>query len=488
MGFPQGPVSQPAGQPAPQPRSNLSHKVIALTVACALFMGQLDNSVVLVALPAMARTFVVRAVDLSPGVTVYVLVQAVLLPISNWLAERLGARRVFIFALVSFCLASICCGISHTLAQFILSRIFQGAAAALMIPVARIILLRSTRKEDLISATAISTVPMLVAPTLGPAVGGLITTYVSWPWIFFLNLPIGVLAVASARRFLPHLAGEPGRAFDWLGFILVAAGIVGVLSSLDYASEGTVRWGPAIGLMAAGLLLSLVAIRHLRRHPNPIVSLRSTRVKNYVITTLGGGALVRLPMRAASFVLPLLFQFELGFTAFQAGLMLLALNGGDLVLKFITTPTLRRHGFRTALLGSSGVMVILLGACAFFSQTTPVWLMVVVLTLCGMARSLLFTGMSTLAFADVPPAELGSATVLWNMAQQVTNALGVSIAAITLNFVAGALHQPAGYVGRYNCLAALLVTAAIGALSLLEFRKLAPDAGAAISGHRTGRG
>jgi len=464
--------------------SRSSHRIIALTVAFALFMAQLDSSVVLVALPAMARSFAVRAVDLSPGVTVYVLVQAVLLPISNWIAERHGARRVFVFALVFFCAASIGCGMSHTFAQFIGARVLQGAAAALMIPVARIILLQSTRKEDLISATAISTVPMLVAPTLGPAVGGLITTYASWPWIFFLNIPFGVLAVMSARRFLPDLPGQPGRGFDGRGFMLTAASIVGVLAGLDYMSEASVRWTPAIVLTAGGLALGVLAVRHLWRHPDPIISLHSARVRTYSITALGGGALVRLPMRAAAFVLPLLFQFELGYTAFQAGLMLLALNGGDLVLKVITTRTLRAHGFRTVLLVSGAAMVALTGACAWFSVSTPLWLMIVVLTACGMARSLLFTGMSTLSFADVPTAELGSATVLWNMMQQVTNALGVSIAAITLNFVAAALHQPAGYIGHYNCLAALLVTSALGALALLEFRKLSPDAGAMISGHR----
>ncbi len=447
-------------------------------------MGQLDSSVVLVALPAMARSFAVRAVDLSPAVTVYVLVQAVLLPVSNWIAERLGARRVFVFALVFFCIASVCCGLSHTFAQFISARVLQGAAAALMIPVARIILLQSTRKEDLISATAISTVPMLVAPTLGPAVGGLITTYASWPWIFFLNIPFGVLAVIAAQRYLPDVPGQPAKTFDGRGFALTAASIVGVLTGLNYMSEATVHWTPAVLLIAGGLVLGVFAVRHLQRHADPIVSLYSIRVRTYSITALSGGALVRMPMRAAAFVLPLLFQFELGYSAFQAGLMLLALNGGDLVLKVITTRTLRRHGFRTVLLASGAAMVVLTAACAWFSVSTPVWLMVVVLAACGMARSLLFTGMSTLSFADVPPAELGSASVLWNMMQQIVNALGVSVAAITLNFVASAFDQPAGYIGHYNCLAALLVTSAIGALALLQFRKLLPDAGAAVSGHR----
>jgi EmrB/QacA subfamily drug resistance transporter len=459
-------------------------RVIALTVACAMFMAQLDSSVVLVAVPAMARSFAVRPVDLSSGITVYILVQAVLLPASHWIAERCGARRVFVTALVWFSFASICCGASRTFSQFIISRVLQGGAAALMTPVARIILLQATPKEDLVSATAISTVPMLLAPTLGPALGGLITTYGSWPWIFFLNLPFAALAVVLARRFIPPSRGEPARAFDGAGFTLIAASIVGVLSGLDWIGSGRPRSIPGALLIVLGALFGAVAACHLRRHPHPILSLRATRIQTYFVATLGGGALVRLPVRAAAFVLPLLFQFELGYSAFQAGLLLLAMNGGDLVLKIITTHTLRRYGFRNVLLGSGAATVLLVAACALLSAATPGWLIVGILAACGMARSLLFTGMSTLAFADVPHEELGSASVLWNMAQQVTSALGVSIAALTLNAVAALLGQPAGYIGHSNCQVVLVLTAAIGALSLKFFASLPPMAGAAVSGHR----
>lgn len=449
-----------------------------------MFMAQLDNSIVLVALPAMAHSFAVRPVDLSPGVTVYLLAQAVLLPSSNWVAERLGARRVFVAALVGFTLASISCGASRTFAEFITARVLQGAAAALMTPVARIILLQATPKEDLVTAMTISTVPMLVAPTLGPALGGFVTTYVSWPWIFFLNVPFGVLAVALARRFMPPSAARPGRPFDTRGFALMALGIGGVLTGLDWISAGRARWVQGLVLTCIGLLFAALAVRHLRSHPHPIVSLQSTRITTYFVTTLGGGALVRLPVRAAAFVLPLLFQFELGYSAFGAGLMLLALNGGDLALKIVTTRTLRRYGFRDVLLTAAVSTVLLFAACALFSARTAGWLMVGVLAAAGMARSLLFTGMSTLAFADVPHEELGSASVLWNMAQQITNAMGVSIAAITLNFAALALGQSPGYIGERNCQIALLVTAALGAVSIAAFRRLPLDAGAAVSGHR----
>jgi EmrB/QacA subfamily drug resistance transporter len=458
-------------------------RLIALTVACAMFMAQLDSSVVLVALPAMARSFDVHAVDLSPGVTVYILVQAVLLPSSNWLAERLGARRVFVAALVCFSLASIACGASRTLAQFIGARVLQGAAAALMTPVARIILLQATPKEYLVAAMAISTIPMLLAPTLGPAVGGLITTYLSWRWIFFLNIPFGVLAVVLARLFLPDVPGTSKRAFDAVGFTLIGAGVVCVLSGLDWISENLRQWAPAALLVIAGFAFGAVALRHLWRHPHPIISLQSVRIKTYFVTTLSGGALIRIPVRAAAFILPLLFQFEFGYTAFQAGIMMLAMNGGDLVLKFITTHTLRQYGFRVVLLGSAIATLLLTPLTAWFSVSTPFWIMIVVLAACGMARSLLFTGLSTLSFADVPSEEMGSAAVLWNMSQQIGNALAISIAALTLNVAATISGEPAGYVGRSNCQIALMVTVALGAISLWSLRKLPRNAGAAVSGH-----
>jgi EmrB/QacA subfamily drug resistance transporter len=449
-----------------------------------MFMAQLDASVVLVALPAMARSFDVHAVDLSPGVTVYILVQAVLLPSSNWLAERLGARRVFVTALVCFSVASICCGASRSLLQFIAARVFQGAAAALMAPVARIIQLQATPKEHLVAAMAISTIPMLLAPTLGPAVGGLITTYLSWRWIFFLNVPFGVLAVVLARLFLPDVPGTSRRSFDAMGFVLIAAGIVGVLSGLDWISENLMRWALAAMLIIGGLTFGALAQRHLWRHPHPIVSLQAMRIRTYYVTALGSGVLIRLPVRAAAFVLPLLFQFEFGYTAFQAGIMMLAMNGGDLVLKFVTTRTLRQYGFRAVLLASAIATLLLIPVTAWFSASTPFWLMIAVLAACGMARSLLFTGLSTLSFADVPAEEMGSAAVLWNMAQQIINAFAISIAALTLNVAAAVGGEPAGYVGRANCQVALLLTVALGALSLRSLRSLPANAGAALSGHR----
>ena len=459
-------------------------RLIALIVASAMFMAGLDASVVVVAMPDMARTFSVRPVDLNIGITIYILAQAVLLPSSSWVADRFGARRVFVLALAGFTVASILCGLSRTLPQFIAARVVQGAAASFMTPIARILLLRSTQKEDLIGVLTISTVPMLIAPTLGPPVGGFITSYLSWPWIFLLNVPVGIAGVLLVLRFIPPIRGEPRRPFDAVGFALLAAASGGALFGLELLSTSNGPWVLGGGLVLAGLGCGVAAVRHLRRHAHPVLSLNAARIPTFATTSLNGGILVRLPVRALPFILPLLFEVVLGYSAVYSGLLLLAMNGGDLLLKTAATRSLRRFGFRSVLLASASVMLLSVMACAAFSKATGYWVIFAVLAGSGMARSLLFTGMGTLAFADVPHEELGSATVLWNLVLQATNAFGVSLAAIVMNLTSWALGEPMGHVTLSNCRVALIVMALIGALSLVSFSRLARHAGAALSGHR----
>jgi EmrB/QacA subfamily drug resistance transporter len=467
--------------------SRASSRLIALIVASAMFMAGLDASVVVVAMPDMARTFSVRPVDLNIGITIYILAQAVLLPSSSWIADRFGARRVFALALAGFTTASILCGLSHTLLQFIAARVLQGAAASLMTPIARIVLLRSTEKEDLIGVMTISTVPMLVAPTLGPPVGGFITTYLSWPWIFLLNVPVGIAGVLLVLRFIPRIPGEPRRPFDVVGFALLAAASVGVLFGLDLVSASEGPWRLGLTLTLAGVACGVIAVRHLARHPHPVLSLQAARIPTFATTSLNGGVLVRLPVRALPFVLPLLFEVVLGYSAVYSGFLLLAMNGGDLLLKTAASRSLRRFGFRSVLIASTAVMLVTVIVCTAISATAGYWVIFAVLAAAGMARSLLFTGMGTLAFADVPHAELGSATVLWNLVLQATNALGVSLAAILMNLTSWILGEPMGHVSLRNCQVALIVITLIGALSLVSFARLPHHAGAAVSGHQPQR-
>lgn len=465
----------------------VSPRVIALIVASAMFMAGLDASVVVVAMPDMARTFHVRPVDLNLGITIYLLAQAMLLPASSWVADRFGARRVFAIAIAGFTSASVLCAASHSLTEFIGARVLQGAAASLMTPIARIVLLKSTKKENLISVMTISTVPMLIAPTCGPAVGGFVVTYFSWPWIFLLNVPVGIAGVLLVLRFIPRIEADGKRPFDALGFALLACASGGVLTGFDLMSTSDSSWRLGGGLVALGVMSGALALRHMRRHAHPVLSLKAARIPTFVATSLNGGILVRMPVRALPFVLPLLFEVVLKYSPAKTGLLLLAMNGGDLLLKTQVTRTIRRFGFRRVLIVSASLMLGAIILVVALSALTSFWVIFAMLAAAGMARSLLFTGMSTLAFADVPHAEVASATVLWNLVLQTTNAFAVSLAAILMNLTSLALEEPTGHVTLHNCQAALVVLVAIGMLSVFSFRRLPGHAGAAVSGHRPAR-
>ncbi|MEO6340784.1 MAG: MFS transporter [Caulobacteraceae bacterium] len=459
-------------------------RLIALIVACAMFMAQLDSTVVATALPDMAKSFGVAPVGLSIGITVYILAQAALLPASSWMAGRFGGRTVFAASIAGFTLTSLLCGMCHNLPEFIAARALQGLTAALMTPVGRLVLLQSTTKADLIRVMTISTIPMLVAPTIGPAVGGFITTYLNWRWIFLLNGPIGIAGVLLALRFIPHLKAETPRPFDGLGFAYTAVGVSALLYGLDRISNTGEGWIVPALLIFIGLTLLTVSFLHAKRTAHPLISIPSLKIPTYCISSLQAGALVRLPIRALPFILVLMLQVVLGMTAFHAGLLILAVNGGDLLLKTVTTPTLRRFGFRRVLIVSGFVCVLPLFACALFTPATPDWIIFVVLGVSGMGRSLLFTGTSTLAFADVPREETGGASVLWYLGQQMTMAVGISLAAILMNIGGLMSGAPHGVPTLAACRVALVGMALIGTVAVFMFYRLAPDAGASVSGHR----
>ena len=459
-------------------------RLIAMIISAALFMGSLDSTIITTALPQMARAFRMPPVDLSLGITVYILVMAAFLPISTWVADRLGARRVFAGAIVGFALASALCGFSRNLPEFVAARALQALAATLMSPVGNLVLLRSTPKRDLVAAIAISTTPALVAPVIGPAVGGFIVTFVDWPWIFFLNVPIAALGVALALRFIPDVREERRRPFDWTGFLLTGAALAGVIYGLDQLKALDRGWPVPAGLLAAGLALGALAVRHNLRAAHPLMPLQALGITTFRIACLTGGTLIRLPFRASGFVLPLLFQVCLGFSAFQSGLLIVGLNGGDLALKAVANQVLRRIGFRWALASGALLTAAAILSWLTFAPGAPFWLIFVLLAAGGMARSVLMTGLVSMTFADVPHEEIGGATVLSNVVNQSTGALGIALAAIVLNLAA---QRHGGRLELGDCRVALIAMAAVSLAAVPSFLRLPHDAGAEVSGHRAAR-
>lgn len=458
-------------------------RLMALIVAAAMFMGSLDQTVIGTALPQMARAFHRPPVDLSLAMTIYILVMAVFLPISTWAADRLGARSVFAGAIIGFAAASALCGLSQNLAEFVAARVLQALAATLMTPVGNLVLLRSTEKKDLVSAIAISTTPGLIAPVIGPAVGGFIVTFLDWPWIFYLNIPIAAAGVVLALRYIPNLRSEVRRPFDWRGFFVTGVALGAFIYGLDRISAAGVDWRWPAALIALGLGFGVLAVRHSLRAPHPLLSLSPLKIATFRVSALTGGTLVRLPFRALGFTLPLLFQVPLGLSAFQSGILILGYNGGDLLLKSIANQTLRRVGFRRALAVTSVLTAFATASWMGFDRSTPFWVIFLVLALSGAARSILMTAMVSMTFAEVPREEIGGATVLSNVLNQTTGAVAIGLAAIILN-LSSAARGNAGHVGLADCRVALAVMALIGLSSAPSFLRLPHDAGAEVSGHR----
>ena len=401
----------------------------ALLVAGAFFMEFLDGTVIATALPDMARDFGVTAVELNIGISAYLITLAVLIPASGWIADRFGARAIFPLALAIFTLASVFCGLSTEVHIFVAMRILQGVGGALMVPVGRLAVLRTTPKHQLIKAIATLTWPALVAPIIGPPLGGFITRYASWHWIFFINVPLGLAAIILSLRIIPDIRETERRSFDLSGFITTSVAMVSLVTAMERLGDRQPQIWPTLALAALGFGCLLYSIRHFRRAAAPMVRLDALQVPTFRVT-MYGGSLFRASISAVPFLLPLLFQVGFGMDPFHSGLLVLAVFVGNLTIKPATTPLIRWLGFRRLLLINGALNVCSLLACALLTPQTPVWAIMLILYLGGVFRSIQFTGVSTLAFADVPAAQMSDANTLFSTASQLAVGLGITLGAI----------------------------------------------------------
>ncbi|WP_239739008.1 MFS transporter [Klebsiella pneumoniae] len=401
----------------------------ALLVAGAFFMEFLDGTVIATALPDMARDFGVTAVELNIGISAYLITLAVLIPASGWIADRFGARAIFTLALAIFTLASVFCGLSTEVHIFVAMRILQGVGGALMVPVGRLAVLRTTPKHQLIKAIATLTWPALVAPIIGPPLGGFITRYASWHWIFFINVPLGLAAIILSLRIIPDIRETERRSFDLSGFITTSVAMVSLVTAMERLGDRQPQIWPTLALAALGFGCLLYSIRHFRRAVAPMVRLDALQVPTFRVT-MYGGSLFRASISAVPFLLLLLFQVGFGMDPFHSGLLVLAVFVGNLTIKPATTPLIRWLGFRRLLLINGALNVCSLLACALLTPQTPVWAIMLILYLGGVFRSIQFTGVSTLAFADVPAAQMSDANTLFSTASQLAVGLGITLGAI----------------------------------------------------------
>jgi len=456
--------------------------VIAL-IASAFFMENLDGTIIATALPQMARTFHVGAVNLNIGMTAYLLTLAVFIPISGWVADRFGARSVFASAIGLFTLSSLLCGLAHTLTQFTLMRILQGLGGAMMVPVGRLIVLRNTPKDKLTQAIAYITWPGLTALVLGPPLGGFITTYFSWHWIFFLNLPIGLVALVLALLWIENVRSGETHPFDWLTFILAGVASSGTVYAMEKLGGEGMHWQPGL-ILAISLVSGALAIVAARSKPaTSFVDIESMRLKTYALSIYGASAF-RVAVSVLPFLLPLMFQIVFGLSAFHSGLYLLALFAGDFSMKAIVIQVLRRFGFRRILIVNGTIVSATMVLCCIINPATPPALILFILFVHGACRSMQFTCMTTLAYSEIAPEKMSRANGFLSAVMQLSLGMGIAVGAITLRLIAHAHGHSAAVPQLRDFHAAIFLMAILALGPVFNSIGLPPNAGATTSGHR----
>lgn len=466
----EGPI-ETTGEQAPAPTVGW---MIPAIIGSALFMQTLNATVLSNALPTMARALHEDPLRLNLAITMYMLATAVFLPVSGWAADRFGAKRIFLIAMVLYALGSAACGLANSLLDLVLARICQGMAGAMMVPVGRLVLLRTTPKHELVAAMSVLTMPALLGPVLGPPIGGFVVTFWDWRWIFFINLPIAAIGVTLVARFVPNVQEQAVSPIDWTGLWLTGFGMAGLIFGFENLGRDILPAPIVLGLFFGGIMCLGLYWRHARGNPHAILDLSLFRIQTFSASIVGG-AFMRLAMGATPFMLALLLQLGFGMSPFQAGLLTFVSAAGALVMKTAAPPILRRFGFRTVLAVNAVIVGALFMAYGLFKPDTPHWLIMIVLLVGGFFRSLQFTSLNGLAYADIDQVRMSRASTMSSMAQQLVQSVGIGLAAMLLHFfmvAQGEQHLTAASISP-----GFLVVGAITFISLAFFLRLPKDAG-----------
>lgn len=453
-------------------------KITPLVVATALFMENMDSTILATALPTIAKDLGVDPISLKLAVTSYLVGLAVFIPVSSWVADRLGARTTFRAALGLFLAASIGCAFSGTLAGFVLWRFVQGIGGAMMTPVGRLVIVRSVPKAELVAALATLTIPALIGPMLGPPLGGLIVTYTDWRWIFLVNIPIGLVGIGMATLYFSDETPEP-TPLDVKGFGLCAVALLGlILGATALGKHVAPAWAVLLSF-GIGAAAAWGYVRHARFVPRPLLDLRLFELSSFDAGIVGG-SLFRLGIGAAAFLLPLMLQLGFGYSPLTSGLLTFASAIGALVMKTLGGRILKRYGFRKVLLVNGALACASIACMGLFSPATPLFVISAVILLGGVFRSLQFTSMNALSYADISGAQTGAATSIASVAQQVSISLGVALGALVLEISQHLAERAAPGPGDFS--AALIAVAAASALCLIKMARLPQNAGQSLTG------
>jgi EmrB/QacA subfamily drug resistance transporter len=456
-------------------------RLIPLIVATALFMENMDSTVIATSLPAIAADIGTSPLTLKLAITSYLLSLAVFIPASGWTADRFGARLVFSGAVAVFMVGSIGCALSTNITDFVIARILQGMGGAMMTPVGRLVLLRSIDKSKLVNAMAWVTVPALVGPVIGPPLGGFITTYFSWHWIFLINIPIGLLGIFMALRYIDPIKSEDPERFDLYGMILAGIGLAGIAFGLSVAGLNLLPWSIVAALVAIGSISMTLYVIHARRTASPVLDFALLRLPTMRASIIGG-FLFRLGIGSLPFLLPLLMQVGFGLSPFRSGLVTFASAVGAMGMKTLAARIIRTFGFRNMMTINAVVSSVFLGACALFTVTTPLLLIMIILVVGGFFRSLEFTAINTVAYAEIEPAQMSRATTLVSVNQQLAISAGVAVGAFSVESTM--LLRHVNELSAADFAPAFLVVSIISAVSAWFFWQMPDDAGHEISGRK----
>ncbi|NII06971.1 MFS transporter [Luteibacter anthropi] len=456
-------------------------RTVALIIASAMFMEQLDGTILATALPAMARSFDVSPLHMSVALTSYMLSLAVFIPASGVIADRYGSRNVFRAAIALFTIGSILCGISGNLPLLVVSRLLQGIGGAMMVPVGRLVLLRSVPKSELVSAMSWLLVPALIGPVVGPPLGGFIVTWISWRWIFYINVPIGLAGIWLATKYIPDIRLATRTPFDRLGFVLSGTSLSCLVFGLEMASRGVngILW--SWGLMGLGIVVGALYVLHSRRSEHPILDLSLMRFTTFRLSVYAG-SLTRITAGAVPFLLPLMMQLGFGMSAAHSGVVTFVSALGAMLMKATASPVLRMWGFRATLVWNSVLSVICIGLCAAFRPDWPLWAIYTILLLGGFFQSLQFSAYNTVAYADVPSERFSSATSFYTTFQQLMLSVGICVAAAALHVSVVWHGRDHAELGDFSV--AFIVVTVLSLIAAPICAMLPRNAGAEMSGHR----
>ncbi len=457
-------------------------RLVPLIVAAALFMENMDSTVIATSLPAIAADIGASPLTLKLAITSYLLSLAIFIPASGWTADRFGARSVFSAAIAVFMIGSIGCALSSSVTDFVIARTVQGLGGAMMTPVGRLVLLRSIDKSALVSAMAWVTIPALIGPVVGPPLGGFITTYFSWHWIFLINIPVGLIGIFMAQRYIDPIRSDNPERFDLYGMMLAGLGGGGIAFGLSVAGLNLLPWTVVTALIGTGSVSMALYVMHARRTDQPALDFTLLRLPTFR-ASIYGGFLFRVGVGAMPFLLPLLMQVGFGLSPFGSGLVTFSSAVGAIGMKTLAARIIRTFGFRNIMTVNAVVSSVFLAACALFTVTTPLLLIMIILVVGGFFRSLQFTAINALTYADVEPERMSRATTLASVNQQLAISAGVALGAFSVETTMLFRHDTELTAGDFG--PGFLVVSVLSAMNTYNFMRLPADAGHQVSGRRT---